>query len=394
MGVIKLIEIVRKIVKPTTDNRKKVYFQDVDNLYPNRIKGLIENSPTAFRSAKLMAKFIVGKGLKNEALYDLIIDNALNLNVYNFGFSLAKSLSYQNGFFVHISYKYDTASGNIIPSYSKLIPFEDSRISRSDDDGYLGKLYVKEWDNRELFSNKSNETKEYYSFTKKQDEIIEQIKHNWKVKRKDKPFELIEAIQIFNGQYYYYNSSIGDVYPLSNIHPVMNDCDTEYRIGNYTNGEFRKGMLGKVIVQTNGLTEEQEDETYKVFQNFMGDENSSDMVFFPANLGDGQTFEDAIKVTQLKPQYDEKFISETIPRLRRNIMASFNNIPEPLVMSSDSALFGTSGETYSYMKKFYSDQCDEERYAVSKFFKDVYDYEVEFITFGSDVVQLNTEENA
>lgn len=384
MAGIKLIEIIRKIVKPTNENRRKVYFQDVDNLYPNRIKGLIENSPTAFRSSKLMAKFIVGKGLKDEALYDTIIDNALNLNIYDFGLTLAKSLATQNGYFVHISFKYDIDSGNIIPSYSKVIPFEDARISRSDDDGYLGKLFVKEWEATDGFSNKGNEIKEYYSFTLNQEDLIAQIKHNWKEKRKDKEFNLEEAINIFNGQYYYYNSSIGDVYPLANIHPVMNDCDTEYRIGNYTNGAFRNGFLGKVIVQTDGLTEEQEDDTEKVFENFLGDETASDMVFFPTQLGDGKKFEDALKITQLKPQYDEKFISETIPRLRRNIMASFNNIPEPLVMSSNSALFGTSGDTYSEMKKFYSEQCDEERKAVSKFFKDVYNLEVEFDTFGSE----------
>lgn len=73
-------------------------------------------------------------------------------------------------------------------------------------------------------------------------------------------------------------------------------------------------------------------------------------------------------------------------------MSAFNNIPEPLVNASDGALFGTSGETYSEMKKFYSEQNDEEREAIYKFFKDVYDIDVEFETFGSELT-LNTVEN-
>ena len=157
MGLIRLPEIFRKKVVATTENRKKVYFQDVDNLYPNRIKALIESSPTAFRSSKLMAKFIIGKGLINEALYDVKIDNALNLNVYQFSMALAKSLANQNGYFVHISYKY--VNGEIIPAYSRVLPFEDCRISKTDDDGYFGCLYVKDYDTKSSFNKQSDEKK-------------------------------------------------------------------------------------------------------------------------------------------------------------------------------------------------------------------------------------------
>ena len=73
-------------------------------------------------------------------------------------------------------------------------------------------------------------------------------------------------------------------------------------------------------------------------------------------------------------------------------MASFNNIPEALVMASDDSLFGTSDGTYEQMKKFYSEQNDEERESIYKFFKDVYDLEVEFLTFGSEI--SNTDTNA
>lgn len=389
MGLIRLPEIFRKKVIATTENRKKVYFQDVDNLYPNRIKALIESSPTAFRSSKLMAKFIIGKGLMNEALYDRIIDNALNLNVYQFSMALAKSLANQNGYFAHVSYRYD--DGAIIPAYSRVLPFEDCRISRTDDDGYFGCLYVKDYDRKSSF-NKKDDEKKYYSFTRKQDELIEQIKHCWESKNKNKQFDLVEAIKSFSGQYYYYNPNIGDIYPLSHIHAVINDCDTEYRISNFTNGSFRKGLISKNVVLTNGLTEEQEDQVEEVFKNFLGDDNANDLVVFPAELGDGQTFDDVLKIVQVKPIYDEKFITEVLPQVRKTIMASFNNIPEALVMASDGSLFGTSDGTYEQMKKFYSEQNDEEREAVSKFFKDVYDLEVEFLTFGSEI--SNTSANA
>ena len=143
---------------------------------------------------------------------------------------------------------------------------------------------------------------------------------------------------------------------------------------------------------TSGLTDEQEDEVEEVFKNFLGDDNANDLVIFPTDLGDGKTFDDVLKVVQIKPIYDEKFITEVLPQVRKNIMASFNNIPEALVMASNGSLFGTSDGTYEQMKKFYSEQNDEEREAVSKFFKDVYDLEVEFLTFGSEI--SNTSANA
>lgn len=172
----------------------------------------------------------------------------------------------------------------------------------------------------------------------------------------------------------------------------MNDCDTEYRISDYTNNAFRKGLLGKTIIITDGVTEEDEDEVSDIFKNFLGSENSADMVYYPTNLADGQSIENALKVIQLEPQYDEKFFEQTIERLKKNIMASFNNIPEALVSASDGSLFGTQSDTYTEMKKFYSEQNDEQRKAIQKFFSDVYNLDVDFITFGSETSEQIDEQ--
>ena len=68
MGKLILKEIEQKKTRRHKFGKDKIYFQDYDNLYPNRVKALIENSPTAFRSAQMMAKYIIGKGLVNEDL--------------------------------------------------------------------------------------------------------------------------------------------------------------------------------------------------------------------------------------------------------------------------------------------------------------------------------------
>ena len=386
MGLIRLIEIFRKKVTQQVEKGHNVYFQDADNLYPNRVKGLIEDSPTAFRSSLLMAKFIVGSGLTDQTLYDKIIDKTLNLDVYSFSHVLAKSIAMQNGYFVHITYKFE--NNLIVPSYSKVIPFEYCRISKDDENGYIGKLLVSDWTDEDdsLTSQKDNTIKTLYPFTKNQNDLKAQIVDFWSKIKPNDEFNLIEAIKVFKGQYYYYNPNIGNVYPLAKIHPVMNDCDTEYRMSNYTNICFRLGMLGKTVIHTNNLTEEQEEQIYKVFEDFLGDETVGNMAFIPVNLPDDRTFDDAVKITQLKPQYDEDFMEKTKVNVRKNIMAQFNNIPEALVMASDGSLFGTSGDTYNEMKLFYSEQNDEERRAVQKFFKDVYDIEVEFDTFGVKTV--------
>lgn len=395
--MIRLIEILTKKIIATKENKNKVFFQDVDNLYPNRVKGLIENSPTAFRSSNLMAKYIVGKGLTNELLYKKIIDKTLGLDTYDFSNVLAKQIAIHNGFFVHVSYKYDDNSGQIIPAFSKVIPFEDGRISKTDDDGYFGKLLVKEWDAKGGYGQKSQKEKQYYSFTRNQEDLIDQIKDNWKELKGKKEFDLIEAIRIFKGQYYYYNPNVGDIYPLSKVHAVLNNLDTEFRIDNYTNIQFRQGLVGKSIVVTNGLSEEDEEAMSDVLEDFLGEKNSGNVIHYPiASIPDGQTLEDAIKVIQIPPQYDEKFFSETVGRLEDSILAAFNNIPKSLVKSGEGAIFGENAEKYNELKKFYSEQNDEERKALQKFFFDVYDLEVDFIPFYDEikVEQEIIEENA
>lgn len=386
--IIRLIELAKKVVTKEKDNKLTIYIQDADNLYPNRVKRLIENSPTAFRSANLMAKYIVGKGLRNESVLDKTIDKTLGLNILDFSNVIAKQLSYQNGFFVHVSYKYK--DGLIVPNYSKVLPFEDCRIKNMDDDGFLGRVVVKDWeDNRLSFNQKKSKVREYYTFTRDQDALIEQIRHNFKeIKGKKEEFDLEEAIKLFKGQYYYYNPNVTDIYPLSFIHAVMGDCDTEYQIGVYRNKQLREGFVGKTIILQNGVeVEEDAEANERVFQDFLGAENSSNMTYLPIQqLKEGQTIDDILKVIQLQPQYNEDFIEKTIYNIEENIFASFNNIPKSLVKVGDGAMFGENADKYNELKKFYSEQNDEQRRAIEKFFKDVYDMDIEFIPFGEDEV--------
>ena len=69
----------------------------------------------------------------------------------------------------------------------------------------------------------------------------------------------------------------------------------------------------------------------------------------------------AFVVKQLEAQFDDKLFESTVKQLRQNILGAFNNIPEPLIFSSSSALFGTSADTYTEMKKFYWEQNEYER---------------------------------
>lgn len=391
---IRLRDLQQKVVKKEYTGDNSIYIQDIDNLYPYRIKALIEGSKTAFRASRLMSKFIVGEGLREglqSNLYDKIVDQTNNLDIHSFSFQLAKSISYQDGFFVHVSYA--IVDGEIKPSHICNIPFEDARICKKDDDGFLGRLKVKNWRDSNSFSRgQDKKESNYYSFSLDQKVLETQIfdcyskflkrKNNSKVKDSDVSIE--EAIKVFTGQYYYYNPNIGEVYPLAKIHATQQDADTEFRIANYTNSQLRRGFMGKTIFKSLGLTAEDEDLLNDMLYNLLGEENASDILYYPIEtLADGVEVKDVLTFEQIKPQFDEKFFEQTKKDTKSDLMSAFNNIPEAFISSSES-FFGTSGEAFLEMKKYYSEQNDEERKAIYKFWLDVFGYEIEFKTYGNE----------
>lgn len=358
-----LLETWRRIVSIGERDNKKIYQNGENNLYPNDVEAIIDNSPTAFRCAKLMAKYVAGAGVLDEFGNVIEEKDLPTVNSYK-GYkitdvieSASRSISYQYGVFFHVGY-YFNEMGNLKKSLS-VLDYSKCRISKEDDEDYPGKIYYRDWEKSE---SKTNKLKWFYPYHTKEDVVYAQIRKDYG-KDLEEDDELIDAIQSYRGQVFYLNLTPEKIYASSLIDSVYNDSDSEYRIGLFTNNNLRNGFMGKVAVVTSGLDEETAEQVQKQIQGFLGSENAGNV--WHLDLEHTTELDKVVRFEQIKPQFDDKIFDSTRKSLKQNIIGNFG-IPEILVMTSDGALFGANPETYLQAKIFYSEQVEEERAKLEK----------------------------
>ncbi len=349
-----LIELWDRVIK--FDIKEKIYHNGENNLYPNEIERVVSNSPSASRAATMFAKFIAGDGIigVNE-----IVNKKKQLKLSDVIQLIADDISVHYGCFIHIGYGLDER-GNLTPNKLDTLSYPMCRIGKPDDEGNAGKVIYKDFESKKSkFARKSggeDSEKEFYPFNNDEKIVLAQM-------NADTPDGDLEAkIKNYRGQVLYLNLTPKFKYAVSKFDAVFNDCDTEYRMGLYANTVTRGGFLGKTAVLTNGLDSEQAKKVEDDLKKWLGAENSSHL--YHLDLVDADDLDKVLKIIQVESQYDDDMFVNTDKRVRRNILGAANNIPEPLVYSAEGALFGTAGETYQEMKKFYFEQTQSERSAI------------------------------
>jgi len=344
-----LIELWKRVVKISDKDTSKIYINGENNLYPNEIERVINNSTTAKSSAKLMAKFISGNGNEN----NFVVNSQKRITINDCLSATARSLAYHNGAFIHVGYGI-SGDGKLERQSLEVLDYTMCRISKEDDLENAGKIYYNDYEVKKSFGTKKTKEKWFYPYNPNLDVVLAQIKAD------SKNFESLEkAIGNYRGQVFYLNLTPEYIYSISNVDSVFNLADTEYRIGLYINKNVRSGFLGKTAILTKGLDVETSEKVQKDLAAWLGAENSDSL--YHLDLDTSANLDEVLKVIQMKANFDEKLFSETIKNIKKSILSAFNNIPEALVSSSDSALFGTNSETYSLMKSFYNEQTNEER---------------------------------
>lgn len=352
-----LSESWKRIVKVNENDKDKLYINGEGNLYPNETERTISISPTAFRCANLMGKYIEGKGVLGEdggLIYYKnlpIINSRKNYKITDVISLAAKSIAYQYGVYFHIIYGLDDA-GKPKPVGLDVLNYSKVRKTKEDAQQREGMFVYKDFENKKSFG-KDDSKKLFYPFNPDPNVILAQIKAD------SDNEDILEAIKSYRGQIYYLNLNPDQIYSSSLVDSVYNDADSEYRIGVYTNEQTRNGFLGKTIALTQGLDEEDAEEIDKDLQNLLGAENSSNVYYL--RVDKTEDLDNVLKIIQLKAQFDDKLFELTEKRLRRNILGAFNNVPEILIMAGDGTLFGTNSDTYQEAKLFYSEQNEYER---------------------------------
>src|SRR5690606_21713702 len=205
---------------------------------------------------------------------------------------------------------------------------------------------------------KQNESMLIYPFSDNQKVIKAQIKADAKKKKVDSE-DWTELIQHYRGQVLYLNLTPKYRYALSKFDSVYNDLDSEARISTYINTMVRKGFIGKTVVLTQGLDEEQSEQIYEDIAEWLGSENASQV--YHLNVEQASDLSQVLRVEQVKSQFDYQQFEQALKTIRRNILGAANNLPEGLAFSDQGALFAGSGESYKQMKQFYWEQNSWER---------------------------------
>lgn len=377
-----LVELWTRVINVNEKNNN-IYENGSNNLYPYEIERVINNSPTAKRASYIMSKFISGRGVTN----DRIVNRKKNYYLSDIVSLAAEDVSNQYGVFFWVGYGIDD-DGNIAPNKVDVLDYSNCRISKEDDNDYKGKIYVKDYSKvSKGFGSRNNENSEkwYYPFNSNKEAVYAQMVSDAKERRDkkdDSEITIQEMVTAYRGQVFYLNLTPRYKYALSKFDSVYNDMDSEYRFGLYVNTQMREGFQGKVAIITQGLDDEEEKDIKKDFSKWLGAENSSSL--YHMNVEGLEDLSNAFRVEQLKPQLDDKLFVENDKRIRRNVLGSANNLPEPLIYAGEGALFGTSGDTYREMKLFYQEQTNNERNAIEKALK--------YIGFETQIIPIVEED--
>lgn len=363
---VSVFEIAKRLVK--WDKKEDIYVNGIDNLYPERVDRVLNNSVTAKMSLDILIQNLIGNGFGD--MDNFKINNEQSL--IDFATDLSDDIAKNRGVYVHFDFNL-----NFEPVNPTILPFEKCRIGKKDSSEYNGKiLFKKDWSD-------SKEKAIVFDVYNKDPEIVKaQVEKSGSIKK-------------YKGQVLFYNMDRNYYYPLSRIDAVLNDCDSEAQAAVYKNMILRKGFFGKQIIVTpplisNNLPETIYDElgvmkrnpeyskklseaqaVKETIESFIGSENAGGaMMIESPDFING--IDNIFKIITIDSKLDDKMFEYTESSVSKNILMAFNNLPVSLVKSPDSAMFGNSGEAINEAKKLYWQNCSKDRNIVETLVNKIY----------------------
>lgn len=359
----KFIEIYNRIVPTQKVDGFDIHLNDIDNLYPDRLESIEENSVTALSCSGQLGNFIFGKGFDKN--FDSLINTrkGKTITLNRCLLDVANSLKTHKGVYIHLNYN---IAGEV--NYFDVLEYKKCRTVKDDSYGNEGVIVYKDWTKTDKFifdpTNKSIKIKWFYPHNPKN--IAAQ-------RLKDNPKSDIETqIRNYRGQVLYFSlDGNNKVYAKGWLNAQgMNDADSEYRMSLYHNNNIRLGFIDKTILVTNGLDPESETALKKDFKEWLGTENAGG-VYFMNTPYQMENIDSVLKVETVTSSYDPKKFSEALKDIKDNIRRCYLMIPKILV-DEEGGIFGTSGEALTAAMKVYSKATASIRFEVEDLFKKIF----------------------
>lgn len=330
---------VDKRIKRKENKTNNILNYDVDNLYPQRTKDIINSSGTATRSVEVFSKFIIGGGFKDSLFYKSVINSK--------GLTTDKLLRYSANDYANFGGKAYHVNYNGLLKVSEVshVPFENCRIGIGDKVGMIG-IYDN-WD-CELGKFDASKIQWFHRFTSKKEAILIQI-------------ELSGGIENYQGQILY-----PDKYPLSPIDPILEDVISDKSIKTFTKKELDNGFNPSVIARYSKPFDGEEgqkefDETLEDYRKFQGPDNTGKIL-----VVSGVTNDD-FDIKRLDSSGADKMYDVTEKRVKNSIIQRFGQPPSIVGKRDQNATFSSQNIEDDY--KFYNSVTADDRLIFEEDFK-------------------------
>jgi hypothetical protein len=342
---------------------EKVYKNDVDNLYPNRIEITEKNSTTANSCANKLAQYVYGKGFSNQLVKvkgkkgEILTESDCLQMVVN-------SVKTHRGAFIHLNYDVE---GKV--NYFDVLDYKKCRIAKEDTHGYSGNIYYKDWNQKKGIFDTSNK-KDVWFYPYNPVNIEAQRKFD-----SPKSENIEDLIRNYRGQVMFISLDNSNIYPYAWLSgQSVYDADSEFRLALYRNTSIRKGFQDKTMFVLNGMEKEAGKAFDENVQKWLGAENSGSVFTFKT-----QEFlenpEKVIVPIQLKSSYDSKKFELDEKAFENSIRKSYLQIPKILINDNDGGIFGSSGDALKEAQRIYSSETSFIREKLEEAFKIIFGIE-------------------
>jgi hypothetical protein len=323
---------------------------DFDNLYPQRITDITNDSGTATTCLKLFTKFVNGNGA-NDIDFGKIKINKNGLTVNKLIRKMAKSIGHNDGIALHFNYNGLGKKTDI-----SFIPWEYCRLTL-DIGMYPDMIAV--YDDWGKVKSK-NMIKKNLSYIHKYDPsaVLGQVQSCEGESDKEKWAN-------YNGQVLYWTPDGSDKYPLAPFDSVLEDMVTEAQTKRFKANTSAKNFLASHIVITNKEEADVDDNGDEIISDDKGQGISEALTIFQGGDGAGtmmhverENEDEVIDIKKIELQNYDKLFEYTEESSTLDIVRQF--LIPPILLLQTAGSLGSSKEI-AEAKEYYNDITSPER---------------------------------
>lgn len=321
---------------------------DLDNLYPQRVRNAINSSGTGTACANLLAKHLRGRGYKNPAVEDLVV-NVAGQTLGDVHRLLCADRALYRGWAYHVSY-----NAMLEPVEIKHVPFEYVRLTIPDDMGSVqtAKVYH-DWAKETGKPVDRKLIKEYDLYTSDTLVIQEQI-------------EKAGGFDRWAGHLYYYSDYGKGTYPPAVADAVFEDVLTDAGIKMWKFRGISNDFMASYFWIFNGefASDAERQEYVTAVNSFQGVDNSHKVLVVECPVPASKP-----EIVPIAKQDNDRVYELTETTVRENIIRAHG---QPLMLHAihQAGSLGLTKE-WEEAKKNYDERTEDDRVALCYTFAEI-----------------------